>query len=83
MKLAHAVLFGAAIMFAAPAFAQTYDNQRSSERHVVVTHVQHRSVAPRYRHAMTRVMRYRFDQERQTTAELNRRSMQGQDSYNR
>jgi hypothetical protein len=87
MKLSHAFILGAAIMIAAPAYAQTYDNQRtnydnqrSSERHVT-TQVRHRYVAPRFRHVMTRVMRYRFVQEHQTTADLNRRSMQGQDSY--
>ena len=88
MKLSHALLIGAAIMIAAPAYAQTYgnqrtnyDNQRSSVRHV--TTVQHRYVAPR--HVVTHRTQYYSQQERRTTADLNHRSMQGQYSndYNR
>jgi hypothetical protein len=84
MKLSHALLIGAAIMIAAPAYAQNYDNQRTSERHVT-TQVQHKYVAPRSRHVMTRVTRDKFVQEQRTTADLNRRSMQSQYSndYNR
>ena len=91
MKLSHAIIFGAAIMIVAPAYAQNYDNQRTSERHVT-SEGRHKYVAPRFvrhtiaRHARYYVQpRYSFQQERQTTADLNRRSMQGQDlrDYNR
>jgi hypothetical protein len=84
MKLSQALILGAAIMIAAPAYAQQYDGQRTPERQIT-TKVQHKRVAPRSQHVVARSTRYDVRQERQTTAELNRRSMQGQDSndYNR
>ena len=84
MKLSTVLILGAALMTAAPAFAQ-HNDQRASERHVTATvHAKH--FAPRSRHMVARISnRYDVRQERETTAELNRRSLQGQDSgdYNR
>jgi hypothetical protein len=91
MTLSHALIISVAIMIAAPAYAQNYDNQRTQEREVT-TKVQPKYVAPRARHVVTRRSRnssqdsrYSSQEERGITADLNRRGAEVQDSngYNR
>ena len=84
MKLSHALIFSAAIMIVAPAYAQNYDNQRTQQREVT-TRVQPKYVAPRARHVVARRSRYSSQEERGITADLNRHGVEVQDSsgYNR
>jgi len=78
MKLSYALICGAAIMIAAPAYAQSHDDRRTDQHEVttvihtrhIVSH-SHRVVVHR-----TRYSRYSTPEERRETAELNRHGVQ-------